>query len=151
MCYCILASLYHRHSIIHVGSSEPRNLSYNKKIKNKIKDTYSIFRNIQYSKSHTHLIVILWFVVWMVCVQVCEKCLVQLCGAEVFVPWDLSLKELRCCKPSKRVRQNHTLQRLSSKRLYLHHISSPPSHSLSSYFSLKLSASTEIMLKIFLS
>ena len=77
------------------------------------------------------------------CGWLCHNHPVQGCGAEVCVPWDLSLKELRCCKPSKRVRQDHTLRRLSSKRLYLHDISPPPpppprSHSLSRYFSLKL-------------
>lgn len=80
-----------------------------------------------------------------VCVRT-EKRLLYLCGAEAFVAWDLSLKALRCCKPSKSVRQDHTLQRLSSKRLYLHHISSCFSHSLSCYV-LKLTACTKIMLK----
>lgn len=72
------------------------------------------------------LLILLWYyAVWM-CVRVCEKCFVQLCGAEVFVPWDLSVKELRWCKPSKGVIQDHILQRLSSQRLYLHHIAPLP-------------------------
>lgn len=69
--------------------------------------------------------ILLWYCAVWIFVCVSEKCLIQLCGAEVFVPWDLSLKELRWCKPSKRVIQDHTLQRLSSQRLYLHHISPP--------------------------
>lgn len=56
-------------------------------------------------------------------------------------PWDLSLKKLRWCKPSKRLIQDHALQRLSSHRRYLHHISLSPS--LSGYFPLKHSASTK--------
>ena len=47
-----------------------------------------ILRNRHYSKSTSYCDCLVWMHVWW-----CERCLAWLCGAEVFVPWDLSLKE----------------------------------------------------------
>lgn len=86
------------------------------------------------------------------CVWVCEKCLVQLCGAGVFCPPEICLWRSLGVANLQRELDRITHYRDSLQRDFIYIISLPsPSHSLSSYFSLKLSASTKIMLKIFLS
>lgn len=97
---------------------------------------------------------ILFFVlhsIVQICEWACEKLRVRLCWTCVFVPGDLSLKMLRCCKPSKRVRLCRTV--LQRDFIYIMH--TPTSRlyllfSFSSYFSPNFSSCENIILELFI-